>query len=65
MSYERYTTQDEVRHAFWLEHPQFREHKGKAHNDCPTDVRVAFVDFINNLYMSGDISPALAQRVTL
>lgn len=59
------TTQAQVRKAFWREHPQFKRFAGKTQNDYPTDVRVSFVDYVNYLACNGEISEALAKRVTL
>ena len=67
-----YTTQKQVRDAFWHDHagnPNITRRritdysgKGKMHN---TDTRCAFVDYVDMLSSNGDISDALAQRVTL
>lgn len=60
-------TQTEVRNAFWESHPQFAaiRRTKKRQNDYPTDVRVAFVDFVDSLSKDGSISPKLAHNVTL
>lgn len=64
-----YTTQKQVRAAFWQEHPQLPRRKipnysgnGKMHR---TNVRCAFADFVDYLSKDRQISEALAQRVTL
>lgn len=64
-----YTTQREVRTAFWLCHPEADRKKipnysgnGTMH---VTDTRCAFSDFVDHLSRNGDISQALAERVTL
>lgn len=72
------TNQKQVRAAFWEAFPEFRRgvkkvgvHNGrtlyveKTQNDYPTDVRVAFVDFVDHLHRDGQISDALANRATL
>lgn len=59
------TTQDQVRDSFWEHHREFSAHEGKRQNQCPCDVRVAFVEWIDYLARSGVISQALASRVTL
>lgn len=72
------TTQKALRAAFWEAHPQLHRalpcsltRNGrvfripKTQNEHPTDTRVAFVDFIDCLCRSGQISEALAQRATL
>lgn len=68
MSAYTYTTQRQLRRAFWLAHPVlYHLHYRKAHgqNDYPADIRTRFVDFIDHLERAGEISQALAQRVTL
>lgn len=60
------TTQTQVRDAFWLTffvEGKPREYRGKRQNDLPTDVRCAFVDFVDSLARSGEISATLAHRV--
>lgn len=68
MSYT-YTTQREVRAAFWKAHPKADRKKipnyagnGTMH---VTDTRCAFSDFVDFLSKSDDIGQALAERVTL
>jgi hypothetical protein len=63
-----FTTQTEVRDAFWnvfCVDGKPREYRGKSQNQLPTDVRCAFVDFVDGLARDGQISEALASRVTL
>ena len=63
-----FTTQIEVRDAFWLTfcvEGKPREFRGKSQNDLPADVRMAFCDFVESLSRDRLISEALAQRVTL
>lgn len=67
-----YTTQREVRKAFWEAHPDRKQYpqrkitnysgNGRMH---VTDVRCAFADFVDYLSKNGDISEQLAERVTL
>jgi hypothetical protein len=67
-----YTTQKQVRAAFWEAHEgvpgitprKIRNYSGNGtmHN---TDTRCAFCDYVDSLSKNGDISEALAQRVTL
>ena len=64
-----YTTQKQVRRAFWLAFPnadrrKITDYSGKGKMYC-TDTRCAFVDYVDYLCNSGDISPELAERVTL
>ena len=65
----QYTTQQQVRAAFWNMHPDLPRRKianytgnGKMYR---TDTRCAFVDFVDYLSNDGQISQELAQRVTL
>ncbi len=64
------TTQKQVRADFWENgidaetkrrfwHPTFTQ------NQYPADVRMAFCDYVEHLARDGQISEALAQRVTL
>lgn len=64
-----YTTQREVRRAFWAAHPQADRRRITNYSGngtmYPTDTRCAFVDFVDALSKSGEISQELAGRVTL
>ena len=63
-----FTTQREVRDAFWLTffvEGKPRRYYGKTQNELPADLRCAFVDFVDHLAREGTISETLAQRVTL
>jgi hypothetical protein len=63
-----YTTQRQIRRAFWREHAGLpgisRKRYGveRTHN---TDTRCIFCDFVDALQRGGEISEALADRVTL
>ena len=64
-----YTNQKQIRAAFWEQHPEADRRKitdhagtGKMHT---TDTRCAFVDFVDHLSRSNQISEALANRTTL
>ena len=59
------TTQTEIRDAFWEAHPQYTKAKGKRQNDYDTDIRCAFVDFVDALRRNEQITEKLAMRVTL
>lgn len=59
-----YTTQRQVRKAFWEAHPTASRLHGRD-GDYLTGTRVLFVDFVNALNKDGNISDALANRVTL
>ncbi len=60
-----FTTQAQVRAAFWQGWEGRPRPKKQRDGDYPTDVRVEFVDFIDMLQKDGHISEALAHRVTL
>ena len=60
------TTIAAVRAAFWQAHPELeatRRPGRQNKQDC--DTRCAFVDFVDMLARSGEISEKLAGRVTL
>ena len=64
-----YANQAQIRKAFWEAHPDLPKKKipdysgkGKMY---PTDTRCAFCDFVDYLHRDGQISDALANRVTL
>lgn len=66
----RYTSQAALRAAFWDAHPSLECRKGPRgrilpQNSQPTDTRCAFVDWLDSLRRSGQVSDALAQRATL
>jgi len=64
-----YTTQAELRKAFRQENPDLDFGKIKNYRGDglmhKTDTRVAFANWIDYLQRDGQISEALAQRVTL
>ena len=65
----QYTSQRAVRAAFWEAHPtasktKIPDHSGQG-SMYTTDTRTLFVDFVDALARAGDISPELADRVTL
>ena len=65
------TTQKEIRAAFWANHPLLKRiakdsgtlSQGQNAQTC--DCRCAFIDYIESLERSGEISTALADRATL
>lgn len=65
------TTQKQVRAAFWAAHPHFDAQaraagiRSKRQNYHNATVRCTFVDFVDALARSGEISEALAQRINL
>ena len=63
-----YTTQAAVRAAFWAvqcPNGKPKQFRGKSQNDLPADIRVSWVEFVDSLEKSGEISEKLARRVTL
>ena len=65
------TTQAQIRAAFWQQHPEHEAYalmwgtKTKPQNRHNATTRAAFVDFVDSLNRSGEISDALANRATL
>ncbi len=64
-SHFQITTQADLRRHFWDDNPAFEKHRGKPQNSCPADVRMAWVDFVDHMCKSGEISENLAFRATL
>ena len=67
-------TQKDIRTAFWSVHPDLPRRRYRyswnqsdktAELVYPTDTRCAFVDYVDQLQQSGEISEALAFRATL
>ena len=59
-----FTTEGQVRKAFWVGLEQFRK-PGKRQNEYDATIRSEFVEFVDILARNEHISEALAQRVTL
>lgn len=65
------TNQKQVRASFWQSFPHFEEQArsagilSKSQNHHCATVRCSFVDFVDSLQKSGEISEKLANRVTL
>jgi hypothetical protein len=68
------TNQKQIRAAFWAAHPdlprrRYRYSWSRSDKTAElihhTDTRCAFVDFVDYLQTSGQISEALANRATL
>ena len=59
--------QTEVRNAFWEEYPQYAAERRsrKRQNQYSTNIRCAFVDFVDYLNRNREISDSLRNRVTL
>jgi hypothetical protein len=64
-----YTTQKQIRAAFWETFPDLPRRKIKDYSGIglmyPTDTRCAFAGFIDHLEKSGQIAHDLADRATL
>jgi hypothetical protein len=62
-----YTSQKQVRAAFWQgnEHLRSMYRSGKSQNDYNATIRTEFVDFVDMLARDKHISETLANRVTL
>lgn len=60
-------TQAEVRKSFWESFPEFKNEyrTRKRQNDYRTDIRCLFVDFLNQLLKSGEITQKQANKYTL
>jgi len=65
------TTQNEIRSAFWQTFPELDAQarangtRSKSQNHQTCTCRCYFVDFVDTLARSGQISEALANRATL
>lgn len=64
-----YTTESQVRTAFWQEYPELSDKKIKGfmpfERMYTCDTRTAFVNFVDNLSRAGYISLKLTQAATL
>jgi len=71
MRFTTYTTQAQLREAFWDSFPNLesearkRRTLSKGQNAQTTSCRSWFVDFIDTKHRQGQISDALADRATL
>ena len=57
-----YTTQKQIRAAFYADHPTIKRRPQNEHN---ATIRTAFCEFIDSLHRAGLISDALVSRATL
>lgn len=57
----------QIRQAFWEAHPEFKNEyrTRKRQNDYKTDIRCAFVDWLDSIHKDGQISDKLANTATL
>ena len=59
-------TQADLRNYFWhVSYPYSQRKKGYKQNDYNTDVRTAWVDFVDMMHRNGQISGKLADEATL
>ena len=60
-------TLSELRRCFWDSFPEYKKeyHKGKRQNQYKCDIRMAWVDFVDQMEKSGEITRKLAERATL
>ena len=65
------TSQKELRREFWAQHPHFAEQAraagiiSKGQNEHCCTVRCTFVDWLDGLAKSGQVSDRFANRATL
>ena len=60
------TTQKELRGFFWdIMYPRYTPKKGYTQNDYCTDVRMAWVDFVDDMRRDNRITEKLANDCTL
>jgi hypothetical protein len=60
-----FTTEGQVRKAFWQGMPTGVQVRGKRQNGYNATIRSEWVEFVDMLQKNGHISEALAERVTL
>lgn len=60
-------TVKQIRQSFWENHPEFKNEFRKSYrqNQYHTDIRVAFVEYVDYLQKDGQISEKLARKATL
>ena len=60
-------TLSELRRCFWYSFPEYQKEfrKGKKQNQYKCDIRMAWVDFVDHMGESGEITRKLAERATL
>lgn len=61
------TNQKQIRASFWEANEQWVDARRsrKTHNDYNSTIRCAFVDYVDYLSKSGQITEKLANRATL
>ena len=59
------TTQKALRNEFWYQHPQYKRVSGWKQNNYHTDIRIAWCEWIDDMYQSDQIRKGLFERATL
>lgn len=54
-----------LRDSFWATYTEFSRIREYRQNDYPADVRMAWVDFVDQSHRAGLITDSVAQRATL
>lgn len=54
-----------LRDSFWATHTEFSRVSGRKQNEYPADIRMAWVDFVDQSHRAGLITDSVAQRATL
>ena len=66
MSKFQITSQPALRDLFWEAHPEFKRGSSKTtQNDYSTDIRCAWVDYVDHCNRDGTVSDKLSQSATL
>ena len=60
-----FTTQKQIRSAFWQGFPEYQKVSGWTQNDYKTLIRCEFVEFVDMLERDSLISESLANKTTL
>jgi hypothetical protein len=60
-----FTTQKQIRAAFWQGFPEYQKVSGWTQNDYKTLIRCEFVEFVDMLERDFLISESLANKTTL
>ena len=60
-----YTTQKDLRSAFWESHPQYKRKGRQTQNQYDATICTAWNDFVDMMQKSNQISEKLAARATL
>ncbi len=62
---DKITNQKDLRDTFWIQNPQFERRPGVSQNHYGATIRTSWVEFVDYMQKSGQISSALADRATL